>query len=1069
MRERITYFHPLGAGIDPGLLEMQDAKVRGPAVEAVREHKMTLTLPELPSELAGLLRDLEELHVRWAASASYNTLEPFISRLSPGLHVSYTPLKEGQDPEKLCTALQAFGRLDCASPESYINFSDGRQAGSPALFFYHQVEKLDGFAKRLVPVACSGPSAGECRTQLQELRDAVSLDVSYDAASGSVKIQALWPLRKREISVAASPKGRTEVGILGRDAPPGMEAHEIGVSGVLAVVGEQKEPSPALFSFAARHRTASGSFTSEFQKPTGLHPTLRLSLSTAAPPLGGDDGDAGCAPYAYLTLPKVIFADRYQLADDLFLASKNLTATKYVSEPVDLEAPAYATKPWGSNVLLQLAPPKDGAAAKDWAVEVPLHLRYLKPTPTGKEEVEIPYPVVFWACDGDEDAGYAVSPFDRVNLGYDGLFRPSTTFWHVSPEPEAGGRLVNSINVPVVAEGASRWVGIGTAVAVGLGFLWILLQLVGGHASKLEELEQELRTIQQVVNTKKANSESAWSPPSPLTAFSASSEQAPSSAVQKPARPPLALQLVAPPSRPPQKRQKKAGPTEARVLGSVVISGQDVDYYFSKKEPDECFDAQPMLFWAILYVACRRYAKDDQLFGALVEHMSKNLWTMMSSSVLGLDEIHAILLVCAWPYPTIRYVTDPSSMFATIAMNACLSLGLHTGRGSHPQFCVGSRHSYTSTDEEASSTWLACCFLAQRTSATAGLPPPFLQHSDARCKAALESNYWADLLSIYELQRFVNRFHMAMLAQTSTVGSVPDSAVAVWENEFETLKSLIVRCDTEVSRIFRLAAQLEVQLFYFMSPSTITATNNSLSINVVTTTTAAAATTDLPSSSPPSPSPPPSSNPTLHLNTLKTFATARSLILTALDLDSRSRFISHCPAVLGRVLTDAANTVVYLLHSHWGPGPDAFSPEEANLLAQQASSAVMRCSAKEQDIWHRSSVIMETFWSYRNYVPKFDTVPPSWVSRGGAGVTYACLQRFKNGLLTAQNSTDGVNKCLEIIQFRTDQSTGSNTVAQDQLVTSNVPASDPFQDVDWSTFMDDFGWAAEDGVLMSLI
>lgn len=258
-----------------------------------------------------------------------------------------------------------------------------------------------------------------------------------------------------------------------------MEAHQMGASGVLAVIGENKEPSPVIFAFEARHRAASGSFTSKFQQPTGLHPTLQLSLSGAAPPT---DGEAECAPYAYFTFPKVIFADRYQLADELFLASKNLTATKYVSEPVDLEAPAYATKPWGSNVLLELAPPKDSASAETWTVEVPLHLRYLKPTPTGKEEAGIPYPVVFWACDSGEDIFYTVSPFDRVNLGYDGLFSPSTKFWHVSPEPEAGSRLINNINVPVVTEGASQWVGVGTAAVVAVGFIWVLLKLVGGYA-----------------------------------------------------------------------------------------------------------------------------------------------------------------------------------------------------------------------------------------------------------------------------------------------------------------------------------------------------------------------------------------------------------------------------------------------------------------------------------------------------------------------------------------------------------------------------------------------------------
>lgn len=98
MRERITYFHIPGAAVDPKQLEIQDTKVQGPVTEAVREHKITLTLSELPSELAGLLRDVQDLHLRWATPASYETLEPFSSRVSPGLHVSYTPLKEDYDP-----------------------------------------------------------------------------------------------------------------------------------------------------------------------------------------------------------------------------------------------------------------------------------------------------------------------------------------------------------------------------------------------------------------------------------------------------------------------------------------------------------------------------------------------------------------------------------------------------------------------------------------------------------------------------------------------------------------------------------------------------------------------------------------------------------------------------------------------------------------------------------------------------------------------------------------------------------------------------------------------------------
>lgn len=276
----------------------------------------------------------------------------------------------------------------------------------------------------------------------------------------------------------SSSERRTEVGVLTRDAPPELEPHELGVSGVLSVLGEQKEPSPALFTFPSRHRLSDASFSSEFLTPTGLHPTLQLRLSSNKPPVE----DAECAPHAYLTLPKTIFADRYQLEDGLFLASKNLTASRYTSLPVDLEAPAYTTKTWGSSVLLELAPP-GSEVAQAWTAEVPLHLRYLEPSATGYVPVEIPYPAVFWACESGSDADFSTNPFDRRHLGYDGLFSPQTTFWHVNPQPESGRRIMSSVSVPVLKEGGAAWIGLGTAAVVGLGFAWVLWKLLSAYTA----------------------------------------------------------------------------------------------------------------------------------------------------------------------------------------------------------------------------------------------------------------------------------------------------------------------------------------------------------------------------------------------------------------------------------------------------------------------------------------------------------------------------------------------------------------------------------------------------------
>lgn len=217
------------------------------------------------------------------------------------------------------------------------------------------------------------------------------------------------------------------------------------------------------------------------------------------------------------------------------------------------------------------------------------------------------------------------------------------------------------------------------------------------------------------------------------------------------------------------------------------------------RDPDECFDACPTLFWIIVYVASRRYPRDRSLFPLLVDHLGKDIWLMASSPAMNYEGVHALLILCNWPLPTVRFVTDPSPTFGAMALQSAMFLGCHTGRGNHPDYHVGVRQHFLATDEEASATWLACCIAAQRTTAAAGLPPPTTQHSDVRPKAALESPAWTDVLAMHEVQRFLNRLHTAMYAQITANGGVTESSVAMWETDFESLKPLLIRYDTGMS------------------------------------------------------------------------------------------------------------------------------------------------------------------------------------------------------------------------------------------------------------------------------
>ncbi|GAB1212139.1 protease B nonderepressible form [Aspergillus terreus] len=483
MRRRITFIQRPDADFSLDQISLSRSSLSVHGLDAAREDRVTFSFDELPPEalilyaphadtrvdqLWHVLKLCHQLHIRWAAEEPYEARAPFSSRVSPGLHVFYTPVAGAGSGsgEALCASLKKVfdDGLKCETPENLVTYLQHK--------------------------ACASADE-DCLRRVAGLLVADSVDVNYDSISHALTISGYWSRTPpkgwtEEVRAREAGKGQIEVGLLGTEKA--IEPEEIQMGGVLAVVGKEDELKPTLFSFPSRHHHLpdDAMYSISFPEPTGLHPTMTIALSRAslnAPPA---PPDATCALHAYLTLPSTVFGDKYQLSttDSLFLDSHHLTALRAVAGETDLEAPDWVVPRWGSNWLLELATPQEpGLETEDWNVTIPLHLRYLKPSESGYRTASIPWPVVFWACSAEDGTKMGVNPFDRVNLGWEGLFGVRTMFYQLHPSTgRRDARLVEEIEVPVLRltrEGLfqTKNIELGTVAVIGLGLLWVLWKL----------------------------------------------------------------------------------------------------------------------------------------------------------------------------------------------------------------------------------------------------------------------------------------------------------------------------------------------------------------------------------------------------------------------------------------------------------------------------------------------------------------------------------------------------------------------------------------------------------------
>ncbi|KAE9968352.1 hypothetical protein EG328_007624 [Venturia inaequalis] len=517
MKERITYIvrDPKNNEFNPETLEINKNGLSfTKGVDAAREWSVTVGLNELGERIDPrtaqwvyeIMRNSHEFHIRWSTPERYDAIAPFASRVAPGVHAFWTPLADGGDDEeigtKVCGLLhRLFGPLlptadkkeiKCESVEksfTIVPILSGRFSHAASRQFFTYVPDLMNLATYCQILFCPNDDF-KCNLPTRQLMTADSFDMDWDSISGAINFKAYWSsargkegwkdthsLQERE---KEGSKGSLEVGILMNENTAKGEEEELKFSGVLAQIGKDDRAAPVMFSFPARHHSLppanngnragpNSGFHAGFIEPTGLHPTLAISVNWRDLVRPSSD----CRLHTYLTLPSYLFIDRYPLQDPLFLANHHLKALHSLSGATDLEAPDWVVSQWGSAALFEIDHPEIMEWTKElkqppFRATIPLHLRYLspslssntsKPLPPafnvtdGKAEVLVPWPHVFWVCPASESsAQFPSSPFDRTNLGYDGLFGPKTMFYHFLSNSAVNAKhgAVETLTVPVL-------------------------------------------------------------------------------------------------------------------------------------------------------------------------------------------------------------------------------------------------------------------------------------------------------------------------------------------------------------------------------------------------------------------------------------------------------------------------------------------------------------------------------------------------------------------------------------------------------------------------------------------
>ncbi|KAL2888760.1 Regulatory protein LEU3 [Ceratocystis lukuohia] len=248
-----------------------------------------------------------------------------------------------------------------------------------------------------------------------------------------------------------------------------------------------------------------------------------------------------------------------------------------------------------------------------------------------------------------------------------------------------------------------------------------------------------------------------------------------------------------------------------------------------QQAPDQYYSQHPLLFWAIIAVASRRYSdgNDRTFLSPLAKPLTKLIWNTIGDVPSNYHVVKALCLLCTWPLPTSSSAVDPTHILCGVMMKIATMIGLH--RPNHMQdFSRVSIDLDRDQLHDRVVTWAVCNIVAQTVGTGYGQPASTLYDwtlavvdgEDSALKLPME------LESRLMLERFCDKVSKEMYSNASDPRGVAGDGhramlLRVFRRDFNELKArLLSRNVSPIVKLHLSAANLHLRLAGFYDSST---------------------------------------------------------------------------------------------------------------------------------------------------------------------------------------------------------------------------------------------------------